>query len=80
MNRMQGNMEDMDLVWGAEAIGKVINTPRKRTYRLLAAGLIKSARHVGRHWMANRHALRREFAGMPEEGRQDCPPGIGAAS
>jgi hypothetical protein len=48
-------------VWGAAAIGRLINKNPRQTHHLLARGLIKSARQVGHQWTAIPSALRREF-------------------
>jgi hypothetical protein len=48
-------------VWGAAAIGRLINKNPRQTHHLLARGLIKSARQVGHQWTATPSALRREF-------------------
>jgi hypothetical protein len=48
-------------VWGAAAIGRLINKNKRQTHHLLSRGLIKSARRVGHQWTAIPSALRREF-------------------
>jgi len=48
-------------VWGAAAIGGIINRNPRQTHHLLSSGLIKSARRIGGRWVANAAALRREF-------------------
>ena len=48
-------------VWGAAAIGRLINKNERQTHHLLSRGLIKSARRVGHQWTAIPSALRREF-------------------
>jgi len=50
-------------VWGAAAIGRVINRNPRQTHHLLSRGLIKSARRIGNLWTATPSALRREFGG-----------------
>jgi hypothetical protein len=50
-------------VWGAAAIGAVINRNPRQTHHLLTSGHIKSARRIGGRWVANVAALRREFGG-----------------
>jgi hypothetical protein len=54
----------LELVWGAENIGKEINRTARQTHHLLASGAIKSARRAGGLWCADRGALRREFGGV----------------
>jgi hypothetical protein len=53
-----------DLVWGAEAIGLVINRTERQTHHLLSTGAIKCARKVGGRYVAGRSALLREFGGL----------------
>jgi hypothetical protein len=48
-------------LWGAAAIGQVINRNPRQTHHLLASGCIKSARKVGGRWTAIPAALRAEF-------------------
>jgi hypothetical protein len=58
------NRDDSDRpVWGAAAIGRIINKNPRQTHHLLGRGLIKSARQVGHQWTAIPSALRREFGG-----------------
>jgi hypothetical protein len=58
-------------VWGAAAIGQVINRTEQQTHYLLRQGLIKSARKVGAHWCATPAALRREFGAVDVERQRD---------
>jgi hypothetical protein len=47
-----------DLVWGALAIGAVINRNRRRTYHLLESGALGDAvRKIGAHWVGSRRKL-----------------------
>jgi hypothetical protein len=55
------NDADLDLVWGAAEIARVINRTERQTYHLLTIGAIKSAKKVGGRHVADRHALRTEF-------------------
>ena len=48
-------------VWGAAAIGRVINRSEQQTHYLLRQGFIRSAKKVGAHWCASPEALLREF-------------------
>jgi hypothetical protein len=50
-------------LWGAKAIGRVINRTERQTNHLLAKGAIKSAHKVLGQWTANADRLVREFAG-----------------
>jgi hypothetical protein len=44
-------------VWGAAAIGKILGTPRTKTYHLLEQGLITVARKVGATWQSTEGEL-----------------------
>ena len=46
-------MSDDDIVWGATAIGKVINRNRRQTYKLLEGGKLPATK-VGQTWVAAR--------------------------
>jgi hypothetical protein len=52
-----------EIVWGADAIGRVIGRNARQTHHLLNAEppQITSARKVGGLWCASRVALLREF-------------------
>jgi hypothetical protein len=54
------------VVWGIEAIGKVIGRSHRQTYHLLSNHQIKSARKVGERWVAGRAALLREFTSVEQ--------------
>jgi hypothetical protein len=62
----------LDLAWGAKAIGEEIGLTEPQAHYALKAGLIRSARHVGKKWVADRQDLRREFSGLqtPAEGAE----------
>ena len=49
------------LVWGAVAIGEIINRNPRQTHHLLTSGHIKSARRIGGRWCASPAALLKEF-------------------
>ena len=49
------------LVWGAVAIGEIINRNPRQTHHLLTRGHIKSARRIGGRWCASPAALLKEF-------------------
>jgi hypothetical protein len=51
----------LSLAWGAKAIGEELGLTAQRAYYKLEAGHIRSARKVGKEWVADRHDLRREF-------------------
>lgn len=48
--------EKMSPLWGAEAIGKVINKNERQTFWLLQNGMLP-ARKVGALWLSDRDAL-----------------------
>ena len=60
-DRESGTFPDSDIIWGAEAIGVVINRDPRQAYHLLEKGWIKSARKIGSQWAASRSALLREL-------------------
>ncbi len=45
-----------DLLWGAQAIGAVINLEEQQTLGLLAQGFLP-AKKVGRKWVASRQKI-----------------------
>jgi hypothetical protein len=49
--------DDLDLVWGAEAIGKVIKASPRKTFHLLERGLIPATK-IGAQWVSSRSGLR----------------------
>lgn len=53
--------DDPEIVWGAEAIGRVINQTPRQTHYLLQKGLIKAARQCGGRWYADKSGLRAQF-------------------
>jgi hypothetical protein len=57
--------EDLDLLWGAEAIGAAINKSPRQAFELLTKGLLP-ARKVGKRWVASRRKLRELFEGNEE--------------
>ena len=53
--------DDLGIVWGAEAIGRVINQTPRQTHYMLSRGLIKAARQCGGRWYADKAGLRAQF-------------------
>jgi hypothetical protein len=51
----------LKLIWGARAIGAIINRTERQTHYLLEQGLIQAARKVGEQWTASEVGLRRQF-------------------
>ncbi len=56
------NSNNLDLIWGAEAIGEYINSNQRKTYYYLETGKLP-ARKLGNLWVASRAALRHHFLG-----------------
>ena len=60
---LRDDENDLDkLIWGAEALGKVINRSPRKTHYLLARGLI-DADQIGRLWVSTRRRLLAPFKG-----------------
>lgn len=55
--------DDLDIVWGAAAIGRVINRTARQTHWLLQSGAIDAAKKVNGLWCADRNGLRAQFCG-----------------
>jgi hypothetical protein len=53
--------DDLGVVWGAEAIGRVINQTPRQTHYMLSRGLIKAAKQCGGRWYADKAGLRAQF-------------------
>jgi hypothetical protein len=53
----------LSLAWGARAIGEELGLSPQCAYYKLEAWHIRSARKVGKEWVADRHDLRAEFSG-----------------
>ena len=51
----------MDLIWGAAAIGKVINRTPKQVFHMLESGHIPPARKLGGKWVVSERQLREFF-------------------
>ena len=52
-----------ELVWGAEAIGRVIGKTERATFHLLERGLLP-AKKIGKSWVSSRRKL---LAALTEE-------------
>jgi hypothetical protein len=55
--------DEIDLIWGAKAIGAVLNLDERQAFYQLEAGRIPGARKFGRKWSASRLVLRRVLTG-----------------
>jgi hypothetical protein len=53
--------ENLDLLWGAEAIGRALNIDARRAFYLLETKAIP-AKKVGGRWVVSRLGLRKFFA------------------
>ena len=56
---------DLDLLWGAEAIADAIDVPTRRAFYLLENNSIP-AKKVGGRWVASRRRLLRFLTETPE--------------
>ena len=65
MVSVDSNNDPSDLVWGCEAIGRVINRNPRQTYHLLESKTLP-ARKVGHQWVASRRNLRAFLVGEVE--------------
>ena len=54
-------LPDMDLIWGAAAIGQAINRSPRQVFHLLENGQIPPASKVGGQWVVSRRLLRQFF-------------------
>ena len=62
-----GRDDDLQVVWGAGGIAKVIRRSRAQTYYLLKRGLIKAARKTGQQYHADVAGLRAQFCAKVSE-------------
>ena len=59
--------DELQMIWGAAAIGAVLNLNTRQTFLQLEAGRVPGARKFGRKWCASGAVLRRVLA-------QEAPP------
>ena len=52
---------DPDIIWGARAIGRVLNLTERKAFHRLESGQIAGARKVGSTWTGSIRALKRPF-------------------
>lgn len=52
---------DPDIIWGARAIGRVLNLSERQAYHRLESGQIAGARKIGATWTGSVRAIRRPF-------------------
>ncbi len=55
--------DELQMIWGAEAIGAKLNLSTRQTFLQLEAGRIPGARKFGRKWCASGAVLRRVLTG-----------------
>jgi hypothetical protein len=52
---------DPDIIWGAKAIGRVLNLTERQAYHRLESGQIAGAQKIGNTWAGSVRALKRPF-------------------
>ena len=57
---------DLDILWGATAIGEAINANRRKAFYLLEGGFIPGKRVAGR-WVAVRGELLAAISSLPRD-------------
>jgi hypothetical protein len=55
--------DEIDLIWGAKAIGAALNLDERQAFYQLESGRIPGARKWGRKWSASGAVLRRVLTG-----------------
>jgi hypothetical protein len=63
-----GRDDDPEIVWGAAAIGKVINRSPRQVHHMLNKGLIQAARRCGSRYFADKAGLRAQFCSPARQG------------
>lgn len=51
------NANELDLVWGVEAIGKLIGRNYQQTYHMIRSGKLPMVKQVGERYVASRSKL-----------------------
>lgn len=54
---MQQNETAMDLIWGIEAIAKLIGRTDRQTYHMVQSGSLPMVKQVGQRYVASRSKL-----------------------
>ena len=54
---------DDDVVWGAKAIGEVINQPPRKTSYLLEKGVLPAGK-INNRWVSSKKRLRKQIAAV----------------
>ena len=53
--------DELDLIWGAAAIGRALNLTKRQAFHMLEKGEIAGARKICSKWCVSRHKLREVF-------------------
>jgi hypothetical protein len=64
--REMSDEAELDLIWGAAAIGRAIRKERSAVYHMLESGLLPARKHGGQ-WVARRADLERHFTAKEQE-------------
>jgi predicted DNA-binding transcriptional regulator AlpA len=54
---MEKSSETLDLIWGVEAIGKLIGRSYQQTYHMIQCGHLPMVRKMGERYVASRQKL-----------------------
>jgi hypothetical protein len=54
---MMGSKDELDLIWGIEAIGKLIGRSYQQTYHMVRSGQLPMVKRVGERYVASRSKL-----------------------
>lgn len=54
---MSDRAENLDLVWGAEEIAKLIGRTERQTYHMIKAGHLPVVKQIGERYVASRAKL-----------------------
>jgi hypothetical protein len=60
--------DDLEIVWGAAEIGRVINRTPRQVHHMLQRGLIHAARRCGGRYFADKAGLRTQFCSSAGQG------------
>ena len=53
----ENSQEQIDLIWGVEAIGKLIGRTARQTYHMIQSGNLPMVKQVGERYVASRAKL-----------------------
>lgn len=57
MTNQSERNENMDLIWGVDAIGKLIGRTARQTYHMINSGHLPMVKQVGERYVASRAKL-----------------------